>query len=139
MIVTITKIFNRSVHSFIAIFDVVATGTEDPAIFVVKKEDPTPSSSSSASSSSNSSSSPSVFLDQEKILISVASNEDLAVYVDSFPGFDQLYRSDNVGMIFTSESLMELTIDKIVADIEINARIQGLSFPALETVVYSDP
>jgi hypothetical protein len=153
MNVTVTKIYQRTVHSYIAIFDVFATGSEDPAIFVVKKDHPFSSSSSSSSHThtcssssissssslvSSSMSSPSIFLDQEKVLISVASLEDLAVYVDYFPGYGQLYRSDNVGLIFTSESVMDLTVDAVVEDIRINARIQAIDSPALETITYSD-
>ena len=135
MNVTITKIYQRTVHSYLAIFDVVATGTEDPNIFVVKKDSP---SSSSAPTSSSSASSPDIFLDRDKVLISIASLEDLAVYVTTFPGYDQLYRSDNVAMIFTSESAMNLTREKVKEDIQINARSQTYTFPALQTVTYSD-
>jgi hypothetical protein len=73
-----------------------------------------------------------------RILVSVASLTDLAVYPLYSPGLNQLYRTDTVSIMSRSHSHMNKILEELLSDLQINARIQGLVDISPDVVVVRD-
>jgi len=80
----------------------------------------------------------------KRVLIAIASLEDMAALSTTSPGDNQLYRTDRVSVIFTGRDSMEDVLSAVSKDLGINAMLQGLDnesfevFEARDAVVGSD-
>lgn len=149
----IYKVYSRAQHSYLAVLE--ASGTPDPAMFVVKDRVFSSSSESSTSSSSpepaassavpgDSSSSSSVpalpfVVYPKRTLVAIASPTDMMVYslVPGVPG--DLYRASTVALLFRSQAYMEKVLGEIIREFRIAARLQDCLRPDVEIMVLSDP
>jgi hypothetical protein len=139
MELTVYKVYNRPVHSYLAVFCTKATGAEDANVFVCK-DDPTASSSSAleTGSSSTEDSARPFTVYPKRVLVTVASLTDLLVYTEEAePG--ELYRAATVAMIFRSEDQMDKVVRRVIEDVGVNARLQRSPLGPVAPVEFTDP
>jgi len=77
-------------------------------------------------------------IDPTKVLISIASPTDLMVHPLS-ADLGDLYRSDNIAMLFRSKVAMERVLPVAIDHIKTNVRLQRSSLSNIEVVNITDP